>query len=87
LSIKYENYPYSYIVDRTKFKWVLDKENYRVAVQTSKGVLQVKSVMQCACRDISCGESYDKTLYKNFDDWIDSLPNEGAGGRVTITAP
>jgi len=87
VSIKYENYPYSYIVDRTKFKWVLDKENYCVAVQTSKGVLQVKSIRQCPCRDVSCGESYDKTLYKTFEDWIKSLPNEGASGRVTITAP
>jgi len=81
------DYPYTNIVDRTKFKWVLDQENYCVAVQTRKGVLQVKSINQCACRDISCGETYDKILFKSHYEWIKSLPNEGAGGKVTITAP
>ena len=81
------DYPYTNIVERTKFKWVLDQENYCVAVQTQKGVLQVKSINQCPCRDISCGESYDKILFKSHYEWIKSLPNEGAGGKVTITAP
>ena len=81
------DYPYSSLVERTKFKWFLNKEHYCVAIQTRKGLLQVKYINQCACRDVSCGESYDKIYFNTYNDWIKSLPYEGAGGKVTITAP
>jgi len=40
----------------SKLRWTLDEETYRIAVQTKKGILQVKSVTDGAgeCHDDSC---------------------------------
>lgn len=48
--------PYPQIEEGTKFKWVLDEETYRVAIQKKNGVLQVKSVTDGAgeCHDDGC---------------------------------
>jgi len=55
---KYATVPCEY-VNSAKFKWILDENNYRVAVITKNGVLQVKSVTHslpqyhtddCTCR-------------------------------------
>jgi hypothetical protein len=51
--------PYPQIAEiavSTKFKWVLDEETYRVAIQKKNGVLQVKSVTDGAgeCHDDGC---------------------------------
>jgi hypothetical protein len=47
----------------SKMRWTLDEETYRIAVQTKKGILQVKSVTdgagQChddGCKCIPCAE-------------------------------
>jgi len=40
----------------SKMRWTLNEETYRVAVQTKKGILQVKSVTNGAgeCHDYEC---------------------------------
>jgi hypothetical protein len=40
----------------SKMRWNLNEETYRIAVQTKKGILQVKSVTDGAgeCHDYSC---------------------------------
>ena len=40
----------------SKMRWTLDEETYRIAVQTKKGILQVKSVTDGAgeCHDDGC---------------------------------
>jgi len=40
----------------SKLRWTLDEETYRIAVQTKKGILQVKSVTDGAgeCHDDGC---------------------------------
>jgi hypothetical protein len=86
--------------ERTKFKWVLDKNNYRVAVQTKKGVLQVKSVIDGGgevhtnCNCVPCWEYYNnapwrrlpliKKNFNNYSDWVNSLPE---GGKISIEEP
>ena len=79
----------------TKFKWILNQETYRIAIQTADGVLQVKSITDggadvhddaCACN--GCLYNYrlplKKTFFINEDFWRSSLPH---GGIVTTTMP
>jgi len=79
----------------TKFKWILNEETYRIAIQTADGVLQVKSITDggaevhddaCACN--GCLYNYrlplKKTFFVNEDFWRSSLPH---GGIVTTTMP
>ena len=79
----------------TKFKWILNQETYRVAIQTAKGVLQVKSVTDgagevhedaCVCDRCLYNERLPlKTiLFHNEDAWRSSLPH---GGIITTTMP
>ena len=80
---------------RTKFKWFFNQYNYRVAVVTNEGVLQVKSVVgnipeySDIFRDYR-GENakaryfLKKTLFKDEASWRASLPE---GGSVKITSP
>jgi hypothetical protein len=80
----------------TKFKWILNEETYRVAIQTAKGVLQVKSVTDGggdvhsdACDCDRCLYSTGRlplkqTLFANEDFWRSSLPR---GGIITATMP
>ena len=79
----------------TKFKWILNEETYRVAIQTAKGVLQVKSVTDgggevhddaCACDRCLYNERLPlkTTLFHNEDEWRASLPH---GGIITTTMP
>jgi len=82
-----------------KFKWILNPENYRVAIQTTDGVLQVKSVVDgmedvhtnciCAtCQRCTTGLQTRLPLIKTrFDDyisWHNSLPD---GGKISISLP
>jgi hypothetical protein len=53
-----------------KFKWILSDDTYRVAVQTNKGFLEVKSVID-GNRDLK------KTMFPCFLDWALSLPEGG----------
>ena len=79
----------------TKFKWILNEETYRIAIQTADGVLQVKSITDggaevhddaCACN--GCLYNYrlplKKTFFVNEDFWRSSLPH---GGIITTTMP
>ncbi len=79
----------------TKFKWILNEETYRVAIQTKEGVLQVKSVMDgagdvhsdaCCCDRCLYGTGrlpLKQTLFVNEDSWRASLPR---GGIITTTS-
>jgi hypothetical protein len=79
----------------TKFKWMLNEETYRVAIQTADGVLQVKSVTDGAgdvhgdaCYCVRCLYSTGRlplkqTLFANEDSWRASLPR---GGIITTTS-
>ena len=69
----------------TKFKWVQSTETYRIAIQTAKGVLQVKSVTDGGGE---CDMTYTiygthpliKKMFDDEDSWRASLPE---GGSVT----
>ena len=71
----------------TKFKWVKGPETYRMAIQTTRGVLQVKSVTdgggECDMTEIVDG-TYPliRTMFADEDSWRASLPE---GGSVTAT--
>jgi hypothetical protein len=55
-----------------KFRWTLDANNYRVAIMTAKGLLEVKSVVN--------GETdFKKTLFPNEAAWRASLPLNDSG--------
>jgi hypothetical protein len=79
----------------TKLKWVSDDNNYRVAVITADGVLEVKRVVGGELKRISRSEffvlaqhrrlfdlPYLKTFFKTEREWRLSLPNNGS---VTVT--
>lgn len=68
----------------SKFRWSLDANNYRVAIMTTKGVLQVKSVTEGITDKDSFGRT--KTLmFYNEAAWRASLPE---GNAVTeLVAP
>ena len=79
----------------TKMKWFFDDNNYKVAVITADGVLEVKSVIGGALQRISRSEffvlatqrrlfdlPYLKTFFKSEREWRMSLPTNGS---VTIT--
>jgi hypothetical protein len=73
----------------TKFKWVQSTETYRIAIQTAKGVLQVKSVTdgggECDMTRIVGGtHPLIKKMFADEDSWRASLPE---GGSVTIGKP
>ena len=85
---------------RTKFKWILNENTYRVAVVTKVGVLQVKSVINSqpdlhdnSCKCICCCNVYNgfrmcfplKTTFFNCkSDWFNSLPETG---YIVVTEP
>jgi len=85
---------------RTKLKWILNENTYRVAVVTKVGVLQVKSVIdsQPELHENSCKYKYGCEVYNGFrmcfplkktffpckNDWFDSLPETG---HVVVTEP
>lgn len=73
----------------TKFKWVQSTETYRIAIQTAKGVLQVKSVTdgggECDMTRTVCGtHPLIKKMFADEDSWRASLPE---GGSVTTGKP
>ena len=73
----------------TKFRWTLNPENYRVAIMTAKGVLQVKSVtdglVDCDTTH-TVGGSYPliKAMFTDEAAWRASLP---AGGTTVLSLP
>jgi hypothetical protein len=80
----------------TKFKWILNEETYRVAIQTADGVLQVKSVTDgggdvhndaCYCNRCLYNTSgrlpLTRTLFADEADWRASLPR---GGIIMTTS-
>ena len=87
--------PTSAIDIGTKFKWMLNEETYRVAIQTADGVLQVKSVTDGAgdvhgdacycdrCLYSTARLPLKQTLFTNEDSWRASLPH---GGIITTTS-
>jgi hypothetical protein len=73
----------------TKLRWVLGEETYRIAIATTDGILQVKSVTDGAgeCLPLPA-DAYSwqtarlkKTLFITEEEWRSSLPQ---GGEVTI---
>ena len=58
-----------------KFKWILSDDTYRVAVQTNKGFLEVKSVIDGVIERNEIG--LKKTMFPCFLDWALSLPEGG----------
>jgi len=78
----------------TKLKWISDDNNYRVAVVTSDGVLQVKSVIGGEVQRCDPSErpllptgrrnglAYLKTFFKTEREWRLSLPTNGS---ITVT--
>jgi len=71
----------------TRFEWSLTPETYRVAIQTTRGVLQVKSVTdgggECDMTHLTDG-TYPliRTMFADEESWLASLPE---GGSVTAT--
>ncbi len=57
----------------SKFYWNLNDNNYRVAIMTSKGVLQVKSVSEGITDKDSLG-NIKKMMFPSEADWRASLP-------------
>jgi hypothetical protein len=75
----------------TKMTWTLGPETYRIAVQTAKGILQVKSVTDGGGEIDRFGPLAQyghypllKTPFASYTDWLKSLP---PGGKTTITTP
>ena len=75
----------------TKMTWVLNPETYRIAVQTAKGILQVKSVTDGGGEVDRFGPLAQyghypllKTPFESYSAWLKSLP---PGGKTTITTP
>ncbi len=61
----------------SKFRWSLDENNYRVAIMTAKGVLQVKSVEEGITDKDSFGRTKTSMFY-NEAAWRASLPDGDA---------
>ena len=61
-----------------KLRWTLKPNTYRVAIMTTKGVLEVKSI------DEINGVLLKKTMFKDDAAWRASLP---AGGSVDVLQP
>ena len=55
---------------RTKFKWILDENNYCVAIQMATGILQVKAADKGIVR---CERKY----YSDYDAWAQTLSPSG----------
>jgi hypothetical protein len=55
---------------RTKFKWILDENNYCVAIQIATGILQVKAADNGIVR---CERKY----YSDYDAWAQTLSPSG----------
>lgn len=71
----------------TRFEWVQGPETYRIAIQTAKGVLQVKSVTdgggECdMTRTVGGTHPLIKKMFADEESWLASLPE---GGSVTAT--
>jgi DNA-binding LytR/AlgR family response regulator len=65
----------------SKFRWDLNHENYRVAIMTSKGLLQVKSVVDGVTDKDTIG--YVKTtMFPNEAAWRASLPQDPQGNAA-----
>ena len=60
-----------------KFRWTLDENNYRVAIMTAKGLLEVKSVVNGVTEMVYT--RVKKTLFPNETAWRASLPLDGRG--------
>jgi hypothetical protein len=86
----------------TKFRWTLNAENYRVAIMTAKGFLQVKSVTDGAgevhpatCECLTCRElrkwapTWPRRPLKKilFADEAAWLVSLPTGGSVVVTPP
>jgi len=72
-------------IDYAKFKWTLDENNYRVAVITKKGLLQVKSVTNGKPElhtSNSRASPLKLTMFPCESAWRKSLP---PGGNVDVT--
>jgi len=72
-------------IDYAKFKWTLDENNYRVAVITKKGLLQVKSVTNGKPQlqtSNSRTSPLKLTMFPCESAWRKSLP---PGGSVDVT--
>jgi hypothetical protein len=81
----------SFLEVGTKMTWTLGPETYRIAVQTAKGILQVKSVTDGGGEIDRFGPLAQyghypllKTPFASYTDWLKSLP---PGGKMTITTP
>jgi hypothetical protein len=61
----------------SKFRWTLDENNYRVAIMTAKGLLEVKSVVNGVTEMVDT--RVKKTLFPNEAAWRASLPLNGRG--------
>jgi hypothetical protein len=96
---KIKNIPaYTERYEGTKFKWILDKNNYRVAIQTKKGVLQVKSVtdgggdVHTHCNCIPCWEYHSNAPWrprlplnkKFFANYEEWVKSLPPDGKITI---
>ena len=71
----------------TKWVWSLTDipQNYRVAIQTKQGALQVKSV-SCSRSPSACDYAVNlrTQMFATYQAWCDSLP---PGGAITTTLP
>ena len=77
---------YSQRMIKTKLKWVLDENNYCVAIVIKNGILQVKAVDngKLLCDDNKSCKPLLKLFFKDEAEWRNSLPS---GGTVTVTLP
>jgi len=87
---------YSQRALKTKLKWIYDENNYRVAIVTKNGILQVKCVVEgrvychdnttCNCKPCTMGLNPPlfKLFFKDEAEWRNSLPSDGA---VSVTVP
>jgi hypothetical protein len=72
-----------------KFRWTLNPETYRIAIMTTNGLLQVKSVTdgggECdTSRTVGGTYPLIKKMFADEAEWRASLP---AGGSVELTLP
>jgi hypothetical protein len=79
--------PFPQRAQQTKLKWILNSNNYCVAIVTKKGILQVKSVTDGISDSVvtyTVGGKYPlkKKLFVDEATWRASLPD---GGVVLIT--
>jgi len=64
----------------TKWRWAIDDENYCVAIQTKRGVLQVKNVSPYRTPQAAL----IRQNFATYEAWVVSLPT---GGTITTTLP